>query len=425
LFGVSASDVVAQIPEGQIPPNSSTWPGKHEFDELLPAGWSIMGDQNAFSVSDGILHFDSIGLDGVNLLINEKAHEFDWDNFEAGIEIRARFDEIEGQNVAAAFAAFDVIGTGFGISWHSWGTPSLQAYGGIGLDVSGWHVYRFHLKSCDPNNPACDLDRLQIFIDGQLKAERIPYVPFQRREIPDRNGWMYFPDNSYEYGGKYEFDYVRWYDGEGEVLTPGPFFEWTENNLGSWTTNANWDSVGHPNSSKQTARFGNNVNITGPTTAVVSSAVTVKRIEFENATHSYAVAGLGSVNLSADTGNGNLPSIDVVAGNHEFQARVNFLDDALLNVESNSSLAFNTEVNLNGKMIFKTGPGTLAFNNYFSSGTGGTGTTNGDLVNNSIVSPGNPSGATAVPEPSSWILFASGLVLIVSRRRKWHYGRQG
>ena len=107
----------------------------------------------------------------------------------------------------------------------------------------------------------------------------------------------------------------------GTVAAP-PSFEWNTSYTGSWMDPSNWKPPGGPPiSSAQTARFGtgDSANITDPTTVVTNSEVTVNRIEFENATHSYAVAGLGSVNLLDNINNGTPPSFNVLAGNHEFQ----------------------------------------------------------------------------------------------------------
>ena len=165
---------------------------------------------------------------------------------------------------------------------------------------------------------------------------------------------------------------------------------------------------------------------------VTNSAVTVNRVQFDNAAHSYAVGGLGSVNLLEDTTNSTLPSIDVSAGNHEFQARVSLEADTTINVAAGSSLQFNHQLDLDGNTLTKTGLGTVTFNNILVTGSGGSlmcelggcfgnGTINGDVVNNGgVVSPGsaNANGAAVVPEPTSVLLFSVGLALLATGRRK-------
>ncbi len=89
--------------------------------------------------------------------------------------------------------------------------------------------------------------------------------------------------------------------------------------------------------------------------------MTVNRIEFDDS-NSYFIAGTGSVNLEADTG-GGLPSIDVLRGDHEFQAPVNVLDHVNFDVGSGSTLSFNNSLNLGGNTLTKTGSGEIAIRN--------------------------------------------------------------
>ena len=209
-----------------------------------------------------------------------------------------------------------------------------------------------------------------------------------------------------------------------QSFVPSDVLEWRLNDAGSWADSGNWTpGGGPPGLTTQTARFGTHANITGPTTAVTNSAVTVNRVEFENATHNYAVAGLGSVNLLTNTTTAASPSIGVLAGDHEFQVRVNLQDDTFLSVASDSSLDFNHKLSLDGNTLIKTGEGTVVFNNNLVSGGGGsvsceqgncigTGTIAGDLNNGGgTVSPGNLSAVASVPEPSSVVLLTSGLAL--------------
>ena len=226
--------------------------------------------------------------------------------------------------------------------------------------------------------------------------------------------------------------------GEIEFYATGKFvppttLEWNTNDVGSWNDITNWEpSGGPPSTTQQTAPFGTVANITGPTTTVTNSTVTVNRVEFENATHSYAVAGLGSVNLLENINNGTPPSFDVLAGNHEFQVRVNLDADTSLDTASNSSLQFNHQLDLGGNTLTKTGLGTVTFNNDLVTGPSGgvmceegicagIGTINGDVVNlGGTLSPGNVNvnGVAGVPEPTSVLLFSAGLVLPASSRRK-------
>jgi len=191
-----------------------------------------------------------------------------------------------------------------------------------------------------------------------------------------------------------------------QSFTPPTVLEWAANGAGRWTDVGSWSPAGSPNSGDQTAVFGSHANITETTTAVVNEAVTVGRIEFNNATHVYAIAGTGSIDLAADSA-GGFPSVDVQAGSHEFQVRTNLQADTFLKVATGQSLAFNHRLNLNGRTLTKTGDGTLAINNNLTTGTGGSlnceggncsgsGTVNGALVNGSTVAPGNSPGVLTV-----------------------------
>ena len=200
--------------------------------------------------------------------------------------------------------------------------------------------------------------------------------------------------------------------GEIQFLTTGEYvaplsLAWRADQAGVWTNGSeSWSPNGVPNSGEQTAVFGSHDNITGPTTAVVNDAVQIGRIEFDNANVPYIIAGAGSINLTADSV-GGMPSVDVQAGDHEFQVRTNLQADTFLTVAMGHSLAFNHRLNLNGHTLTKTGDGTLAINNDLSTGSGGTlnceggncsgsGTVNGALVNGSTVSPGNSPGVLTV-----------------------------
>jgi len=192
----------------------------------------------------------------------------------------------------------------------------------------------------------------------------------------------------------------------GGASTPPDLVQWKADGVGQWTDSASWSPGGISQTGDQTVVLGNHANITGNTTVAVNSPVAVGRIEFNNADMSYVIAGAGSLDLMADSVGGS-PSVEVQAGNHEFQVRTNLQADTYLKVETGQSLQFNHRLNLGGNTLTKTGVGSLAINNNLTTGTGGSlnceggncsgsGTVNGALVNGSTVSPGNSPGVLTV-----------------------------
>ena len=217
--------------------------------------------------------------------------------------------------------------------------------------------------------------------------------------VPQIDG-MNFGMNS-KNGGKVYID--------AAVLGPAETtFNWTGGTVGDWNEVANWSpQVGAPpNSMDHTAIFGNSA--TGPTNVAVMSDVAVNKIEFDHASHSYIVSGSGSVNLEDSTMFlPPTPSINVVNGSHQFQARVGLQNDATVDVSGDSTLEFVNRLNLNGNTLTKTGDGTLLVNNSFNTGSGsivnnsgilsGGGTVGGSLENPSgTVAPGNSPGVLSV-----------------------------
>lgn len=228
------------------------------------------------------------------------------------------------------------------------------------------------------------------------------------------------------------------------VKSPDPpptDFEWGLNDLGSWTNSSSWNAVISPNSSEHTVTFGSAA--TSTTTAVLNTAVLVNRITFDNA-NQYIVAGGGNVQLAATTIMPvNDPVIDVILGDHQFQAAVQLLSDATVNVGSGSTLSFNNDLNLAGRVLTKMGDGTLSIRNDLVTSGGhltiaqgtvtGNGTVGGDLSNTGgTVAPGNrmgllvddqlkPGTLTAassrqVPEPTAWVLWILGLAFVSTAR---------
>ena len=222
--------------------------------------------------------------------------------------------------------------------------------------------------------------------------------------------------------------------GEGAPIPSTPArFEWKTDEVGLWTASTNWSPgapAAPPDSPGETAVFG--TMISTPTTVVTNVPITVNRVEFNNATHSYSVAGLGNVNLAASTAPTPVnPTVDVL-GTHQFQAIVNLHNDTIVDVSSDSTLSFNNTLNLMSNTLTKTGVGTLAIRNDLVTDGGtvslqqgtisGNGTIGGDVDNGGgTISPGNNSASLdVVPEPSACVLLISMLVVALGR-----FGRHG
>ena len=184
-------------------------------------------------------------------------------------------------------------------------------------------------------------------------------------------------------------------------------FTWTADGVGDWSVGSNWapGNKAPPNTNLETAIFGINSSITKPTVAVVTSPVTVNRVEFDNAI-SYGIGGLETLTLQ---GSSETPSssVHVNQGSHQFQVEVSLDSDTDVFVQSGSSLAFNLPLNLNGNTLAKTGDGTMAINNNLTTNGGsvdcqggtcsGDGTIGGDLNNSGgIVAPGNSPGILTI-----------------------------
>jgi len=188
------------------------------------------------------------------------------------------------------------------------------------------------------------------------------------------------------------------------IIEPPTGFDWQADGIGLWNQNVNWSpGGGPPNSSDQTAVFSHGVD--EDTLVGVNSSVTVNRIEFNNATYTYAIGGVGSVTLAESTSQ-EIPRIDVLAGTHQFQAEVALANNTTLDVAGGAQLTFNNVLGLNGNTLDKVGDGTVAINNVLASSGGtvnclvgtctGSGTISGDLNNDATVSPGNSPGVMAI-----------------------------
>ena len=216
-------------------------------------------------------------------------------------------------------------------------------------------------------------------------------------------------------------------------------YAWNSTNSGSWEDRENWQPTREaPPGDAITANFSNNTALFGdaisaPRTVILDSAYSLRTISFDNS-NTYAIAGTGSVSLVKGTAD-DAPTnskIEVVQGSHQFQLNVHLENNTDIDVSSDSLLEFNNRLFFHGNTLTKTGAGTLSINHNVLTDGGtfncsegvcsGTGTISGDLINEGgIISPGYSAGGTiAVPEPTMWLLFGSGMIgaVFVNRCRR-------
>jgi len=215
-----------------------------------------------------------------------------------------------------------------------------------------------------------------------------------------------------------------------EKIKPIAEVSWRNDESGDWNSAGNWTPAKIPNKQEDgsgvTAIFGDAV--TQNQTVFTDADVTIRAVQFVNSNR-YVIAGGGSVSFESDTSAPNA-RIDVLIGNHEFQAPVILESDTDATLAGGTSLTLNNALDLQGHTLTSAGSGTLNINNNLITGGGtvvvnggviaGNGTVSGDLRNEGgIISPGNSDGIVggdiSVPEPSTFVLCGLCLVGLLAR----------
>ena len=300
---------------------------------------------------------------------------------------------------------------------------------GIGSFAEGWYDFQVDLNFDAPEEERIQAVRYRLpganlFLD--LLAAPVGFKA--GRPMAVKLGGINFRTEGNN-GRDSAWDDVKIF--EISALDPATVFAWNQDGLGDWANQLNWSITGAPpdadraNNQNHTVVFGD--TISGITTPVTNLPVTINRIEFTNTSHSYFIAGGGNINLMANTASSPLnPSISVI-GTHEFQVDVNLHADTTVDVASSSSLTFEGALNVMGRTLTKSGPGTLALNNQVTlvggtlvgiQGTiNGDGTIGGNLINEGgTISPGK-SANVGVPEPATLLLIFCALLSLATFAR--------
>jgi hypothetical protein len=175
-----------------------------------------------------------------------------------------------------------------------------------------------------------------------------------------------------------------WVEIETQSVAVCTVCNWNINGSGNWNFSTNWASTANPpNANTVTASFGSVVT-GGVATVFTDANVTVKELEFNNATSRYVVAGAAQITLEADSGNA---LIDVQSGTHEIQVPLSLADNVTATAAAGTTLNINATVLLNGNSFGIGGAGTInMYNGSIAAGVGG----------GSVVNEGNLAGVASV-----------------------------
>ena len=167
----------------------------------------------------------------------------------------------------------------------------------------------------------------------------------------------------------------------GEILFNGILFgepTWSVSaGGGNWHVGANW--VGSvPNGTGAVARFL--TGSTAPQTVYSDVDVTVGRLVFNNP-NTFVIAGAGNMFIDVASGQG---SIVVQQGTHKINLPLFLNDNTTADVSAGATLVIADPLDLQGRTLTKTGPGTMNIISTVAGGAPGViatnaGTTNADL----------------------------------------------
>jgi hypothetical protein len=191
----------------------------------------------------------------------------------------------------------------------------------------------------------------------------------------------------------------------GLPATPVGSLDWIAGSYGLANDEGAWTPSSLPDNSTD-------LSFTNPDSEsliVTDGGLTAKSMLFDGGGHALFL-GAGAVTLDANT---NDPTIDVLSGDVEFQARVTLVDSLTLDVATGSSMVFNNILDLGGNDLTITSGSDVVFNNLVILGGG------------SIIGPfglGAGGVLVSVPEPTTLTLLAIAcFVTVVGARRSKQY----
>jgi autotransporter-associated beta strand protein len=150
--------------------------------------------------------------------------------------------------------------------------------------------------------------------------------------------------------------------GSGAIYRVAGVPTWNVDGTSRWSSTASW-SPKVPNGVGARAILGD--VITGDQTAVLDSAVTLGRLDFDSE-HAYLISGENSMTFDATTGTAQ---INVVRGSHAISAPIVVNDPTQITVTPpNSQLKLGGGIQAAGATVTKAGPGTLILSNLNAAG---------------------------------------------------------